>query len=107
MYDFVLQHRNVRLEGDSPMSFWRQFLWKESVYEMRIPSRGYVFTLDPPLPVNVLEGEIKGNAKKPIIGYVPKPGVKYPGPPPPAPDSPEARGGGVGPASTNAGEESP
>ena len=107
MYDFLLQHRTVSVEGDSPMGFARQFLWKEGVYEMRIPSRGYVYTLDPPLPVNVLEGEIKGNAKKPIVGYVPKPGVKYPGPPPPAPDSPEARGGGVGPASSNTSEDSP
>jgi hypothetical protein len=46
------------------------------------------------VPVNVLEGNIMGDQKKPIIGYVPKPGVKYPGPPPPAPDSPEAKAGG-------------
>jgi len=71
---------------------------------VRLPSRGFVFTLDPPLPVNVLEGEIKGNAQKPILGYVPKPGVKYPpGPPPPAPNSPEARSGGTAAAV----EESP
>ena len=95
LYDFLLRHRNVHVEGDSPMGFARQFLWKDVAYEMRIPSRGYVFTLDPPLPVNVLEGEIKGNAQKPITGYVPKPGVKYPpGPPPPVPNSPEAREGG-------------
>ena len=62
---------------------------------MRIPSRGYVYVLDPPLPVNVLEGDIKGEQKTPIIGYVPKPDAKYPpGPPPPAPDSPEAKAGG-------------
>ena len=30
------------------------------------PSRGYYYVLDPPLPVNVLEGEIKGDAKKPV-----------------------------------------
>ncbi|HEX2658407.1 MAG TPA: hypothetical protein VHU40_09050 [Polyangia bacterium] len=96
MYDFLLRHRHVKVEGDSPMGFARQFLWKDSAYEMRIPSRGFVFTLDPPLPVNVLEGEIKGDAQKPILGYVPKPGVKYPGPPPPVPNSPEARGAGGG-----------
>jgi hypothetical protein len=95
LYDFLLRHRTVKVEGDSPMGFARQFLWKDSAYEMRIPSRGFVFTLDPPLPVNVLEGEIKGDAQKPIQGYVPKPGVKYPGPPPPVPNSPEARGGGA------------
>jgi len=96
LYDFLLRHRHVKVEGDSPMGFARQFLWKDSAYEMRIPSRGFVFTLDPPLPVNVLEGEIKGDAQKPIAGYVPKPGVKYPGPPPLVPNSPEARGAGSG-----------
>jgi len=104
LYDFLLRHRPVKVEGDSSMGFARQFLWKDSVYEVRLPSRGFVFTLDPPLPVNVLEGEIKGNAQKPILGYVPKPGVKYPpGPPPPAPNSPEARSGGTAAAV----EESP
>jgi hypothetical protein len=66
------------------------------VFEIRVPSRGYAFYLDPPLPVNVLEGEIKGTQKKPMVGYFPKPWVKYPGPPPPAPDSPEAKAGGGG-----------
>jgi hypothetical protein len=99
MYSFILQHRHMRVVGDSPMGFQRQFLWEDMVYEMRIPSRGYVYQLDPPLPVNVLEGNILGDQKTPIIGYVPKPGVKYPGPPPPAPDSPEAKaGGGAAPA---------
>ena len=34
--------------------------------------------LDPPLPVNVLEGEIKGEQKKPVAGYIPTPWGKYP-----------------------------
>jgi hypothetical protein len=77
------------------------------VFEMRLPSRGYAYYLDPPLPVNVLEGQIQGNQKKPILGYVPKPGVNYPGPPPPAPDSPEAKAGGAaaGPSVGGGGEE--
>jgi len=96
MYSFILRHRKMHVAGDQAMNFTRQFLWKEKVYEMRLPSRGYAYYLDPPLPVNVLEGNIMGTQKKPIIGYVPKPGVKYPGPPPPAPDSPEAKAGGGG-----------
>ena len=80
------------------MNFARQFLFKDNVYEMRLPSRGYYFVLDPPLPVNVLEGEIKGDAKKPIAGYVATPWAKYP--PglavPAAPDSAEAKAGGGG-----------
>ncbi len=64
---------------------------------MRLPTRGYRFVLDPPVPVNVLEGNILGKTKKPIKEYVPKPGMQYPpGPPPPPPDSPEARAGGGG-----------
>lgn len=96
LYSFLLRHRTKTVTGDQPMNFSRQFLMGETVYEMRIPSRGYQFVLDPPLPVNVLEGEIKGEQKKPILGYVPKPGVKYPGPPPPAPESAEAKAGGGG-----------
>jgi len=99
LYSFILQHRKKRVVGDSPMGFQRQFLWQDTAYEMRIPSRGYVYQLDPPVPVNVLEGNIMGDQKTPILGYVPKPGVHYPGPPPPAPDSPEAKAGGAaGPA---------
>jgi hypothetical protein len=97
LYSFILQHRHMRVAGDSPMSFQRQFLWKNTAYEMRIPSRGYVYELDPPVPVNVLEGNIMGEQKKPILGYVPKPGVKYPGPPPPVPEGPEGKAGGCGP----------
>jgi hypothetical protein len=95
LYSFILQHRHKRVVGDSPMGFQRQFLWQDLAYEMRIPSRGYVYVLDPPLPVSVLEGNIMGDQKTPILGYVPKPGVVYPGPPPPAPDSPEAKAGGA------------
>jgi hypothetical protein len=102
LYSFILRHRKMHVAGDQPMGFTRQFLFGESVFEMRLPSRGYAYYLDPPLPVNVLEGQIMGEQKKPIIGYVPKPGVKYPGPPPPAPDSPEAKAGG-GAASAPAG----
>jgi hypothetical protein len=96
MYSFILGHRNKKVAGDQPLGFTRQFLHGETVYEMRIPSRGYAYYLDPPLPVNVLEGTIRGAQKKPIIGYVPKPNEQYPGPPPPAPDSPEAKAGGGG-----------
>jgi hypothetical protein len=96
LYSFILGHRHKIVAGDQPLGFARQFLSGETVYEMRIPSRGFAYYLDPPLPVNVLEGTIRGEQKKPIIGYIPKPNQLYPGPPPPAPDSPEAKAGGGG-----------
>ncbi|MDB4991483.1 MAG: hypothetical protein JWN04_6661 [Myxococcaceae bacterium] len=96
LYSFILGHRTRKVAGDQPLGFTRQFLQGETVYEMRIPSRGYAYYLDPPLPVNVLEGTVRGAQKKAIIGYVPKPNEQYPGPVPPAPDSPEAKAGGGG-----------
>lgn len=93
LYSFLLRRRPMSVQGDLAIDFARQFLKGDDVFEIRVPSRGYAFRLDPPLPVDVLEGEIKGEVKTPILTYVPKPGVRYPGPPPPVPDSPEARAG--------------
>ena len=70
LYSFILRHRHMKVSGDQPMGFTRQFLWKNTVYEMRIPSRGYLYEMDPPVPVNVLEGNIMGDVKKPILDYV-------------------------------------
>lgn len=95
MFSFVLRHRPMTVEGDKPLDFVRQFLFKEDVFELRLPSRGYWYRLEPPLPVTVLEGNIMGKVKKPITSYVPKPGVQYPPGPPPSPkDTPESRAGG-------------
>ena len=94
LYSFMLRHRNMRVVGDQTMDLARQFLKGDEVFEIRLPSRGFAYQLDPPLPVDVLEGEIKGKENEPLTGYVPKPGVTYPGPPPLLPDSPEARAGG-------------
>ena len=79
------------------MSFTRQFLYKDdTVYEIKIPSRGFAYILDPPLPVTVLEGTIRGAQKQPIESYVRKPDVVYPvgAPIPPVSNSAEAKAGG-------------
>jgi hypothetical protein len=95
LFSYVLRHRNMVVEGDKPLDFARQFLFNEDVFELRLPSRGYWYRLDPPLPVMVVEGTIAGKVKKPIQTYVPKPGVVYPPGPPPSPkDTPESRAGG-------------
>jgi len=95
LYSFILKHRNKQVLGDQPMGFTRQFLQNDTVFEIKIPSRGYAYALDPPLPVSVLEGTIKGAQKQPITGYVPNPKIVYPGPPPAASNSPEAKAGGA------------
>jgi hypothetical protein len=93
LYSFILRHRPMRVLGDQGMGFARQFLAGDDVYEVRLPSRGYSYQLEPPLPVDVLEGDIKGTLKTPVLTYVPKPGIKYPGPPPAVRNSDEGRAG--------------
>jgi hypothetical protein len=94
LYSFVVRHRPVLVKGDQATEIARQFLRKDEVYEIRIPSRGFTYQLEPPLPVEVMEGEIKGELKDPVTGYVPMPGVNYPGPPPVPGASAEDRAGG-------------
>ena len=78
LFSFVLEHRRVaRRSGRSPLGFRRTFWSQGEVFEMRLPSRGFYRELEPPIPVDVLEGRIKGTLTKPIAGYVPKPGVTY------------------------------
>ncbi len=78
MYGFMLNHRNKVIDGDQKMNHQRQFLYKDAVYEIRMPSRGFQYTLDPPIPVTVNSGNIKGHAQKPIEGLVKIPGSEYP-----------------------------
>jgi hypothetical protein len=95
LFSWLLQHHHATAEGDQLLEFSRQWLWKDDVFEMRLPTRGFQFTLDPPVPVMVSEGNIVSQQKKPVTTYIPKPGVQYPpGPPPVPPDSPAARAGG-------------
>jgi hypothetical protein len=78
MYGFLLDHRVHGVDGDQAMRHKRQFLYQGEVFEVRIPSRGFQYSLVPPLPVTVLKGNIKGDAKHPIEGYVKMPGEVYP-----------------------------
>jgi hypothetical protein len=98
LFRFVLGHRKMRVVGSIPLGFRRTFYAQGEVFEMRLPSRGFYYELDPPLPVDVLEGTVKGTMQKPIAGYVPKPGVKYASSRiPTASTSPDSRAGGDAP----------
>jgi hypothetical protein len=77
LFDFVLRHRtHVRL-GDSPLGVRRLFAVEGRRYGYELTSRGYYYELKPPLPVEVLEGRIKGRLQQPVTNYVRKPGVVY------------------------------
>jgi hypothetical protein len=96
LFSFVLRHRNYKALGPMALDFRRVFWWGGEVFDLRLPTRGFYFELDPPLPVETLKGDLKGKAQKPIAGYVRKPGVQYAtvAPPSAAPIGPEARAGG-------------
>lgn len=78
LYGFILNHRPHTVGGDQKMNAQRQFYYNEQVYQMRMPSRGFAYFLDPPIPVTVLEGNIKGKRKTPYEDYVKIPGETYP-----------------------------
>jgi hypothetical protein len=77
LFSFVLGHRRAKVLGPMALGFRRIFYWEGEVYEMRLPTRGFYFELDPPVPVETLKGKIKGQLKQPITDYLPKPGVDY------------------------------
>ncbi len=78
LYGFLLSHRNHRVEGDQRINHSRQFLRGEQVYHVRLLSRGFLYVLDPPLPVNVQKGRIMGERRKPYEDFVRAPDQEYP-----------------------------
>jgi hypothetical protein len=97
LFSFVLQHRAMRVLGAMALDSRRTFWSDGEVFDMRLATRGFYFELDPPLPVETLEGQIKGALQKPIAGYLRKPGVTYASSaPPPAPGDPASKAGSGG-----------
>lgn len=63
---FLLAHRNVIRRGKLHGSYQRTLNYEGQTIEVEVPTRGYLYELDPPVPVRVLEGRIAGEAQKPI-----------------------------------------
>ncbi len=102
LFSFVLAHRQMQTMGPVTLDFRRTFYREEKTFDLRLPVRGYYYLLDPPVPVEVLEGNIKGKLQAPVGGYVKKPGEEYPNDrPPPVGGTPLDR---TGAASTEGNE---
>jgi hypothetical protein len=99
VFSFVLKHRHAKVLGPMALNFRRVFYWDGEVYEMRLPTRGFYYELEPPMPVETLKGNIAGQLERPITEYVRKPGVKYS-----SSDVPKAGGGPESKAGGSAGE---
>lgn len=98
LFSFVLAHRKMQTMGPVTLDFRRSFYKDEKIFDLRLPVRGYYYLLEPPVPVEVLEGNIKGKLKAPIDGYVKRPGEDYPtSRPPPLSGSPQDKSGGAAP----------
>jgi len=78
-FDFVLRHRNHTIEGQTQVNYGRAFSFEGHDYRLALHSRGYLFELEPPLPVNVSAGRIMGRTGRPIEEPMRKPGVVYQG----------------------------
>lgn len=78
LYSFMLQHKNHIVHGDQKIRHERDFLHREEVFQIRVLTRGYRYEMQPPVPVEVLEGRVLGKVKKPIEDYVEDPSHDYP-----------------------------
>ena len=77
MFDFILHHRPFERIGNQPINLHKRLSYEDKQYEYVLDTRGYYFELKQPIPVLVTEGRIMGKTKRPVEGFVPKPGVDY------------------------------
>jgi len=77
LFSFVLSHRNFERKGQSKLGFSKRFEHQGEEFEIGLSTRGYYYEMTPPIPVNVLEGNIRGEQKKPIEELVKKPSAVY------------------------------
>jgi hypothetical protein len=67
---YLLAHRAYVRRGKLHSKYQRKLAWKGKEVELDVPERGYLFQLDPPVPIRVLEGNIAGDEKTPITSLI-------------------------------------
>jgi hypothetical protein len=60
---FLVKHRENVRDGIVPEDYVRNLEYKGQKVALESESKGYRFKLTPPVPVNVLDGDVKGDAK--------------------------------------------
>jgi hypothetical protein len=63
--DFLLHHRNHTIKGEPKVGFRRIVYHNGHAFRAEIESRGFQYELTPPVPVNVLKGNILSKRKTP------------------------------------------
>jgi hypothetical protein len=77
LFDFVLRHRDFKRIGSVPLNLKKRFEVDGEAYRYELKTRGYYYELAEPIAVDVSEGRIMGQVKRPITAYLRKPGVDY------------------------------
>jgi hypothetical protein len=72
LMSFVLAHRTHQRLGQQPLSFKKEYEHEEEKYELDLKQGGYLFELEKPLRVEVMEGRIRGDVKAPMDFVIPK-----------------------------------
>jgi len=62
---FLLKHRNHVTKGLIDRPYMKTVWWQGRKYPLAVPHRGYLTELTPPVPVEVLAGNIKGRFARP------------------------------------------
>jgi hypothetical protein len=68
---FLLEHRSHVRRGKVNVGYHRTIERNDHTAEIDVPSRGYLYELEPPVPVRVLPGRIAGERQKPVSSVVP------------------------------------
>jgi hypothetical protein len=72
LMSFVLAHRRHERRGAQNVNWTRVVEYKEEEYELKVESGGYVFRLERPIRVEVLEGRVRGDQTQPVTVAIPK-----------------------------------
>lgn len=72
MMSFVLAHRPHRRVGQQEIGFRRAFDYEGHTYRIEMDQGGYVFQLEEPVHMTVLEGRVRGSVTRPIAVPLPK-----------------------------------
>lgn len=70
---YLLKNRAVTEQGEVGSQYSRTVHTEDGPLELSVESRGYRFEFAEPIPVNVLEGDIRSEAQTPPVGLHPLP----------------------------------
>jgi hypothetical protein len=63
--DFLLRHRNHVVRGEQAEQYRRFVFHNDEMFKAKLDTRGFLYELTPPVPVNVLKGNILSQRKVP------------------------------------------